>query len=58
MCLSAHTFFPPNKHFTRFTASHLYVEIRSYTADEPGPSHWRLVPGGQWPGLGALTALA
>lgn len=46
MCLSTHTFFPPNKHFTHSTTSHLYVEIHSYTADGPGPCHWRLVPGG------------
>ena len=30
--------------------------IHSYTADGPGPCHWRLAPGGLVVGCGALTA--
>ena len=56
--VSIHTyFFAPSKHFTHFTTSHLYVEIRSYTAGGPGPStgDWFRWPSGQ---DSVLTALA
>ena len=39
MCLSTHTLFPSNKHFTCFTSFHLVVEFHFYTASSPGPCH-------------------
>ena len=37
VCLSAHTLFPSNTHFTCFTTFHLFAEIPFSKADEPGP---------------------
>ena len=36
VCLSTHTLFPPNKHFTCFTTFCLFVGIHFYKADRPG----------------------
>ena len=55
ICLSTRTLFPPNKHYTCFTALCLSVEIHFYPADGPGSCHWPLV---YWLGFSALTAVA
>ena len=44
VCPSTSILFPPSRHFTCFTTSHLYVEIHFYTADRLGPCYWPLVP--------------
>ena len=46
-CLSTRTLLP-NKYFSCFTISHIYVEIYFNTAGRPGPRHWSLVPGPWW----------
>ena len=48
--LSTWTLSPPNKHFARFTAFYLYVEIHFFEADGPGPCP------GRWPG-GLVAAI-
>ena len=58
VCLSTRTPFPLNKHLTRSTTSHLYVDIHSYPADGPGRHRWLLSLVVQWPGCSTLTFVA
>ena len=45
VCVSTRSLFPPNRHFTRFTALSLSMEIHFYTAGGPGPCPRPLAPG-------------
>ena len=52
VCLSTHTLFPSNKHFTCFNTFPIFVGTLFCKARRPGPCHWPLV---QQPGFSTLN---